>query len=361
MKKNVLRFMAIMTMGCLLAGCGKENSNTEEPIEASEAVQVTLDEAEVTLGEYKGLVVDIAPVTVEQSAVDVMVAEAYNSVVTAENGGITNRAVANGDIANIDYVGKKDGVAFDGGTAEGYNLNIGSGRFIAGFEEGLVGVMPGQTVDLNLTFPEDYGNEELSGAAVVFTVTVNYILPEEADWQDSVVSALGIEGVDTIEELRDYAYDYYYNDAMETYNITIQNTVLRDLLDSCQFTNIPRQYIENYTATANNIIERNAALYGTDAETFCNTYYSMTVAEFVESYSQETAKQEIVLREVAKKENLTVTDEELEAFLVQSAAEQGYASVDEFIGQNSRETYKSYLICNKALQFIVDNAVINNE
>lgn len=361
MKKNVLRCMAIMMAGCMLAGCGKENSNTEEPIEASEAVQVTFDEAEVTLGEYKGLVVDIAPVTVEQSTVDLMVEEAYNSVVTAENGGITDRAVANGDTANIDYVGKKDGVAFDGGTAEGYNLLIGSGRFIDGFEEGLVGVMPGDTVDLNLTFPEEYGNEELNGAEVVFTVTVNYIMPEKDAWQDSVVSALGIEGVDTIDKLRDYAYEYYYNDAMETYNTTIQNTVLRDLLDSCEFTNIPRQYIENYTATANNIIERNASLYGTDAETFCNTYYGMTVAEFVENYSQETAKQEIALREIAKRENLTVTEEELDAFLVQSAEEQGYASVDAFMGQNSRETYRSYLICNKALQFMVDNAVINNE
>jgi len=317
MKKKLLSFMAIMMVGCMLVGCGKEKPNTgaEDPIEATEAVQVTLDEAKVTLGEYKGIVVDIPAVSVEQSSVDLMVANAYNSAVTAENGGITNRAVADGDTANIDYVGKKDGVAFEGGTAEGYNLAIGSGRFIDGFEEGLVGVMPGQTVDLNLTFPENYGNEELNGAAVVFTVTVNYILPTEEDWQDSVVSSLGIEGVNTIQELRDYAYNYAYESAMEDYNITIQNSVLRDVLDSCTFTNIPRQYIENYTSVANNMIEQNAAAYGMDAESFCNTYYSMTLAEFVENYSQETAKQEIVLNEIAKNENLTVTDEELDDFL----------------------------------------------
>lgn len=363
MKKKFLNFLALVMVGCMLTGCGKEEPGTEsqEVGESSEAVQTTLDVAEVTLGKYKGLEVSLAPVSVEQSTVDLMVAEAYNSVVTAENGGITERAVANGDTANIDYVGKKDGVAFDGGTAEGYNLIIGSGRFIDGFEEGLIGVMPGDTVDLNLTFPEDYGNEELSGAEVVFTVTVNYILPEEKDWQDSVVSSIGIEGVDTIEKLRDYAYDYYYESAMETYNTTLQNSLLRDFLDACVFTNVPRQYLENYRVVAQNMVEQNAAAYGMDVDTFCNTYYAMTADEFVAQYSEETARQEVALRELAKQENLTITDEELETILSENAAAQGYSSVDEFLGDTSRDTYKSYLICQRALQFMVDNAVINNE
>ena len=91
-------------------------------------------------------------------------------------GRIMDRAVEEGDVTDIDFVGKKDGVAFDGGTASGYKLTIGSGGFIEGFEDGLIGVMPGETVDLNLTFPDPYQkNPDLAGQEVVFTVTVNGI------------------------------------------------------------------------------------------------------------------------------------------------------------------------------------------
>lgn len=361
MKKNILSFVAIMMVGCMLVGCGKENSDTEVEQQTSEVAHANSEEVKVTIGEYKGIEVTLPPVEVDQNTVDLMVAEAYNSVVTAENGGVTNRAVATGDTANIDYVGKKDDVAFDGGTAEGYNLTIGSGRFIDGFEEGLVGVMPGETVDLNLTFPENYGNEELNGAEVVFTVTVNYILPVEEDWQDSVVSSMGIEGVNTVQELRDYAYDYYLESAESDYELTLKNSLLNDFMDTCTITTIPEHYMDQYRSVARNVMEQNAAVYGMDAESFCNNYYSMTLEEFIEEYSRETARQELVLREVAKLENLTVTDEELEEILAANAAAEGFASVDEFLGDTSRAAYKSYLICEKALQVLVDNAVINNE
>ena len=88
---------------------------------------------------------------------------------------VEKSVVESGDTVNIDFEGKKDGVAFDGGTSQGYNLTIGSGSFIDGFEDGLIGVNVGDTVDLNLTFPEGYQNADLAGQDVVFTVTVNFI------------------------------------------------------------------------------------------------------------------------------------------------------------------------------------------
>ena len=87
---------------------------------------------------------------------------------------ITDRTTAqSGDVANIDYVGKKDGVEFDGGSAQGYDLELGSGVFIPGFEDGVVGMEVGSTKDIPLTFPDNYGNADLAGADVVFTVTLN--------------------------------------------------------------------------------------------------------------------------------------------------------------------------------------------
>ena len=123
-------------------------------------------------------------------------------------GKVTEGKVQDGDTANIDYVGKKDGEAFSGGTAKGSDLVIGSGTFIDGFEEGLIGVEIGSTVDLNLTFPKDYHNTSLAGKAVVFTVTVNHVMRECDELTDDTAKFCGYESAAEIEkEAKDYAVE----------------------------------------------------------------------------------------------------------------------------------------------------------
>ncbi|MBO4733042.1 MAG: FKBP-type peptidyl-prolyl cis-trans isomerase [Clostridia bacterium] len=136
----------------------------------------------VTLGNYKGLSVDTSSENFKQAYENAVNKDISSNKIVEKR---TEGKVANGDTANIDYEGKRDGVAFAGGTAKGYDLTIGSGSFIPGFESGLIGVNIGDTVDLNLTFPENYGNSELAGAAVVFTVKVNYVkLPGEVKMEN---------------------------------------------------------------------------------------------------------------------------------------------------------------------------------
>ena len=161
MKKKM---MAALLAGMMIfaAGCGSKGSD-------------------VTVGEYKGLILT----SVSQATVDTEIQtmlDYYAELVEVD------RAAQDGDTVNINYVGLKDGVAFEGGTddsEEGTDLKLGSNSFIDGFEEGLIGVVAGEKRDLNLTFPEDYGNEELNGQAVVFQVTVNAVkekrLPELTD------------------------------------------------------------------------------------------------------------------------------------------------------------------------------------
>jgi hypothetical protein len=214
MKKKTLGLLAAVLSVAMLAGCGaKDTGNgtgtaTGAGTESTALKDMDVDKY-VTLGEYKGLEVSVDTVEVDEDEWDTLVNNVYYGNITAENGGITDRAVETGDTVNIDYEGKKDGVAFDGGTDQGYDLTIGSGQFIAGFEDGLIGVMPGETVDLDLTFPENYGNADLAGQAVVFTVTVNYIQPaQDGEFSDEVISNFGIDGVTNEEELRQYAYDF---------------------------------------------------------------------------------------------------------------------------------------------------------
>ena len=122
----------------------------------------------VTLGTYEGLTVTVDDIEVTDAQIDQRIEDKIRDGGFMEV--VTEGKVQNGDIANIDYVGKKDDVAFDGGSAEGYDLTIGSGTFIPGFEEGLMDAAIGESVDLNLTFPEEYHSEELAGADVAGAV-----------------------------------------------------------------------------------------------------------------------------------------------------------------------------------------------
>ncbi|WP_243130543.1 MULTISPECIES: trigger factor, partial [Roseburia] len=122
----------------------------------------------ITIGQYKGLTLDNSVEAVTDDMVDGRVQEELQN--KAEE--VTEGTVQNGDIVTINYVGTKDGVAFDGGTANNYELTIGSGTFIDGFEDGIIGMKKGQTKDLDLTFPEEYSSEELAGQEVVFKVTL---------------------------------------------------------------------------------------------------------------------------------------------------------------------------------------------
>lgn len=350
MKKKAISIMTALLAAGMLAGCGNLSP-------ARDLKDMKVEEY-VTLGEYKGLQVTVDPIAVDDSEVESLMNTAYSNYVTKETGGIVDRAVEMGDTANIDFEGKKDGVAFDGGTAQGSNLTIGSGSFIDGFEEGLVGVMPGETVDLELTFPETYWSEDLAGQAVVFTVTVNFIVPTKME--DAVVATMGIEGVNTVEELRQYAYDYLYSNAESNYNTSVENEVLNTFLNSCVFHEIPDSVLDTYEQMARDGITQQAASYGMDVEYFTSNFYGTDFESFVTEYRTEAAKQDIALQAVANRENLNIGDEELNTTLQEYAANAGYDTVEEFIGEGSMEDYRNYLMCEKVLDFLVENAVTNN-
>ena len=152
-----------------------KEENSGEVTEDTRIVSVAPDEMDqyIKVGEYKGLDVQEDVQEVTDSDIDIQIqTNLSQNLVEVED---ENAEVKNGDVVNIDYEGKKDGVAFDGGTAEGFDLTIGSGSFIDGFEDGLIGAKKGETRDLNLTFPENYQAEELAGQDVVFTVKINAI------------------------------------------------------------------------------------------------------------------------------------------------------------------------------------------
>ena len=197
MKKKLLATLLAVSMVISLCACNSEKEEqatetTETAAEAGTLSSKDFNAAEyVTVGDYSGLEVEVDVVNFTDADVEKQFNEEveyyieYSDLFTYAE--VTDRTtVEDGDFVNIDYVGKKDGVAFDGGTAQGHNLEIGSGSFIDGFEEGLIGHEVGETTTLNLTFPEEYHSEELAGAAVTFDVTINSINTREgpAPWSE---------------------------------------------------------------------------------------------------------------------------------------------------------------------------------
>ena len=155
--------LIVATAAMMMTGCGSE-AKEETTAAAAEAAKEPdaedlEDEASIVLGDYSNLTLTVKKTEVTDDSVE----KRIKNLAAQNPEEITDRAAELGDIANIDYVGTKDGVAFDGGTAEGYDLTLGSGQFIDGFEDGVVGMEIGSEKDLNLTFPENYGNAELAG------------------------------------------------------------------------------------------------------------------------------------------------------------------------------------------------------
>lgn len=270
--------------------------------------------AEVTLPEYKNI-------TIAESLVEVtddLKKKVDFNVLLATIADFTNveqleGTVENYDVVNIDYVGTINGAEFEGGTAEGVNLGIGSGDFIDGFEDGLVGVKTGSTVTLSLQFPEDYGNEELNGKDVVFEVTVNYIL----GMNDEFIS-------DNSELLRYFLYRYFSKAELvkteaEYREIVNEGLKVQNIISSVfEKISSETEIVENEDEI-NAYITENMSTYEAMAES-----YEMTVEEILsystgytsveefEAYLRQIHKNMVLMMALAQEEGISVTEEEYE-------------------------------------------------
>lgn len=347
-KKLYFAAMALLTAG-LLVGCGA--ADKEKPLH-----QMDVDKY-VTLGDYRSLDIAVDSYEVDEEECQQWLANLYAGYASEECGTV-KRAVQLGDTANIDYEGKLDGVAFEGGTAQATNLTIGSGSFIDGFEDGLIGVMPGETVELSLTFPEGYGNADLAGKEVVFTVKVNYVVSgNEEEMQDSVVQAMGLESenITTVAQLKQYLYEQLEAEAQYYYQSEAQDKLLNALLEQCSFQELPTYMVDSYKVIMTGNIEKSAAQYDMTADEYTSYCYGTTCEEFVNTYTEDFVKRDIALQAIANREGLAVEDEELDETLQSYVVQGGYSSVEELMGENDREQYRNYFMNEKVMDFLLGN------
>ena len=224
--KKIISLLLACLMVFSLAGCGKDDGASDEK-KRGEKGRIMYNEVDlskaVKLSDYKNIIVDTSSKEFESVYNDVIASDIKNNQLQVKK---TEGTVSEGDIANIDYVGKKNGVAFQGGTAQGQDLEIGSGSFIDGFEDGLIGAQIGKTVDLNLTFPANYHSAELAGQKVVFTVTVNSVMTSQGVGPEEIYEEMGYTSVENYEKsVRDIAIENYL------YNEIIENSKVNDYPD----------------------------------------------------------------------------------------------------------------------------------
>ena len=278
MKKR-LAYLVTAALILSLTGCGGAGGAASTSGNAGAAAQsenVTMDTADlgklVRLGQYKGLEISVNSAKVTQEDIDAQIETALSS--EAEQIEVTNRAVKDGDIVNIDYEGKKDGVAFDGGTAQGYDLAIGSGTFIEGFEEGLIGAKLGETRDLNLTFPENYGAQELAGQDVVFTVKVNSIKEEKLpELTDELAQKINPD-VKTVDEFKAYIKDSLEKAAIDASRNAAYSQLLNMVDASSEIVSgndIPAGILNEVIEAEKSSFESMMQAYGMDIKTYLSS------------------------------------------------------------------------------------------
>lgn len=350
MIKKFVGILAVLAAAACMGGCGSSGG------EGKTLNQMKVEKY-VKLGDYSSFEVTVDVAGVDGEELKGIMSDVYAYNVTPEHGGITDRPVEVGDTVFIDYEGKKDDVPFAGGTAKNAALGIGSGEFIPGFEDGLVGVMPGETVDLDLTFPESYGNPELAGKAVVFTVTVNYIQPvwvEESDMEDVVVASIGIEGVYTVAELRQYVYDYLYSE----YESDVRSGIVEILLDRSEFDELPEEMMENYCQMWSGVFTAYADSYQVTLEQYANYFYQTTGDKLVKHYAEMYLMQDLMLQAIANKEGLKIGDEELKDMIREEAEAAGAATMEEYMGDSSLEDYRNDYMRERVLDYLMERTAI---
>ena len=312
---------------------------------------------EVTLGEYKGLEVDKYSTRVTQKEIDEKLqqeAEKNARTITVED-----RPVQDGDEVILDFEGFVDGEAFEGGKGENYPLTIGSGSFIPGFEEQLVGAEAEKEVEVNVTFPEDYQAEELKGKDAVFKCTVHEIKTKELPEIDDEFAA-EVSEFDTLEEYKADIKAKLKEQKAADGKRKQEDQAVEKAIANAEY-EIPEPMIETQTEQLLNDFAQRIGQQGLTLEQYCQ-FTGMDTAKLTEEFRPQAVKRietRLVLEAVAKAENIEISDEKLEEELTKMAESYNMEveKLKEFMGESEKKQMKEDMAVQEAVTLLVENAV----
>lgn len=310
---------------------------------------------EVTLGQYKNLDVKKADATVSEEDVEAEVTrlqERFAELVVKEGGAVENK-----DTAVIDFEGFKDGVAFEGGKGENYPLEIGSGSFIPGFEEQLIGMKAEETKDIQVTFPENYQAADLAGQEVTFKVTVHEIKAKELpEADDELIKQAEIENIETLEAFKENAKKELTKNKENQVEEDFTNALLTKIVDGASV-DVPQVMIDEETDNMYRDFAQRLQSQGFGIE-----QYLQITGMSEESIRGEMAKDadkkvtvRLVLEAIANAENIEVSEADIEAEM-ESISKMYHMEIDQIKQMVSNDAVSYDLRMRKALELIKESA-----
>ncbi|MBR2053653.1 MAG: trigger factor, partial [Clostridia bacterium] len=312
---------------------------------------------EVELGEYKGLKAVKYVHQVTEEEIDARIQQDVEKATTMTD--VEDRAVKNGDIVNLDYAGSVDGVAFEGGTAQGQTLEIGSGHFIPGFEEQMIGMNLNEEKDLSVKFPEQYHAENLAGKDAIFHVKVNGIQAKVKPELDDDFAA-DVSDKNTFAEYKEAIVAELNEKAQKNAGIQLENNLVQQAVDAADC-DIPEAMIESETDIMIREMQMRMMYQGLRFEDYLK-FTGQTEEQVREMYKGEAknrVKMQLVLEAMIKAEEIVPTEEEVEKAFAEEAERAG-RTVEEFKASlNDRQ--KEYLKDNAAIRKVVDLIVASAE
>lgn len=384
MKKKTLTIMLVGVLAMsTLAGCGNKDkdevketeiSETSEPNETSEPEE-NLDEAltdeEISMEDLVASVklCDYSKIPIEtklQKATEDEIKEEMNTYLSyfTSYEHITKGKVKDGDTVDITYKGTIDGEEFEGGSGT-YDLEIGSNTFIKGFETGLIDASVGDDVTLNLKFPDNYDNESVAGKDVKFEVKINYILGDaiEPELTDKFLAAN--TDYKTVDELKEAVTEYFETEYTNQYETAKENEILDYLIENSELPKIPTSYINSYIEDMESYYKSYASTYSMEFGDFCEQYMGVTEEEF-KTQSKKSAilyvQSSIVLKALAKEENIELSDDDFNKYIEDFSAKNGYDSVEDLKklieDNNEEDAMRQEALFVKVLNHIFDNYVV---
>lgn len=312
---------------------------------------------DVVLGEYKGVTVTKAETSITDEEVDAELENTRN--MHARTIEVSDRAVEDGDTVIIDFEGFVDGVPFDGGKGENHSLEIGSHSFIDNFEDQLIGKNAGDEVQVNVTFPEQYHAQELAGKPAVFQVKIHTIRAKEVpELNDEFIS--DISEFETLDEYKEDVRGKLLKRKEETVKGAKEDEAVQKIIDASQM-DIPEPMIDMQCENMIQEFEGRISQQGLTLEQYMQFSGSNVdrMKEQVRPEAIQRIQSSLVLEKIAEVENITVTEEEINAQVEKMASVYGMAGekMKEFLSDEDKENIERNLSIEKAVEIIMEHAV----
>ena len=381
MKNRFLAFALACAMVFTVTACGKSDSSDSTKKDSKqestkEQAEIEYDVNElVTLGDYKGIEVTLdGEYEYTDEGFDKYVADTISeaNIYVEDN---SQKEIKEDSIVNVDYVGSKDDVAFEGGSAENQTLDVAGNcaagttqGYIEGFTAGLVGHKVGEEVAYEVTFPKEYGNADLAGQTVVFTFQVNYIakpISSVDDLTDDIVSEKF--SYDTVDEYIDSLKEAYNSKLESNLKSDTETAVLNTLNNNCKVSKVPEDLLQARLDLILEMQDRQYQAYGTTLKDYLTSMgydYDEEVAK-IKANVEESTKTELILEAIAKAENIQVDESAYKEFVTKIYTQMGYSDETSFYkdfsvsGYGGEKYFKLAYLTEKASEFCVDNAVVN--